>query len=303
MPTETVYGLAADATNDRAVAAIFAAKSRPQFNPLIAHVADVAMAIERVIWSSLAEKLAGDFWPGPLTMVLPRRADCDVSLLASAGQDTLGVRAPNHELARALIRAVGRPLAAPSANRSGAISPTSPQHVRDSLGDRVDWVLDGGACRIGVESTIIRIEDDHATLLRSGGVERAALEEAIGAPLCTPQQTEKPQAPGMLESHYAPTARLRVNARDPRPDEAYLGFGDCARNDTIDLNLSVSGSMIEAAANLFAHLHHLDAACQKSGLTTIAVAPIPSTGLGEAINDRLQRAAAPRQSSTGRADA
>lgn len=294
MPTETVYGLAADATNDTAVARIFEAKGRPQFNPLIVHVADAAMARRFVEWPPLAEKLASRFWPGPLTLVLKRRADCAVSLLASAGLDTLGVRAPAHPVAQALIREAGRPLAAPSANPSGAISPTTAAHVRESLGDKVDMILDGGPCPVGLESTIVKIDGDGAVLLRPGGVARAQIESVAGRKLGAPSQASAPQAPGMLASHYAPQTPLRLNARAPCDGEAYLGFGDAGSAGPLALNLSASASLQEAAANLFAYLRTLDKLCARRGLRAIAVAPIPSAGLGEAINDRLNRAAAPR---------
>ncbi len=294
MPTETVYGLAADATNDAAVARIFEAKGRPQFNPLIVHVAGADMAARYVEFSPVAEKLTRAFWPGPLTLVLPRRADCAISLLASAGLDTLGVRAPNHDIAQALISAVGGPLAAPSANPSGAISPTFADHVRDGLGDKVDKILDGGPCPVGVESTIVKIEGDAVTLLRPGGVAREAIEQIIGGPLSEAPHTDNPQAPGMLASHYAPHAPLRLDAPAPEPNEAFLGFGKVSTGEPFTLNLSASGDLTEAAANLFAYLHALDRIAATHGLKGIAAAPIPMAGLGEAINDRLVRAAAPR---------
>lgn len=294
MPTETVYGLAADATNDAAVARIFEAKGRPAFNPLIVHVADAAMARRFVEWPPLADRLAKKFWPGPLTLVLERRADCAVSLLASAGLDTLGVRAPDHPLAQALIKATDRPLAAPSANRSGAISPTTPGHVRGSLGDKVDMVLDGGACPVGLESTVVKIDGDKVVLLRPGGIARADIEAVAGQALQAASKRSSPEAPGMLTSHYAPRALLRLNANASGENEAFLGFGDAAGEGPFALNLSPAGDLREAAANLFAFLHKLDALCTERGLSEIAVAPIPAEGLGEAINDRLNRAAAPR---------
>ena len=293
VPTETVYGLAADATNDEAVARIFEAKERPQFNPLIIHVADLAMAKSYAEFTPLAEKLATAFWPGPLTLVLPRQNN-EVSLLVSAGLETIAIRMPAHDLAQSLIKAVARPLAAPSANRSGTISPTEPGHVRASLGDKVQMILDGGPSSIGLESTIIKVDGDNATLLRSGGLSRQEIETVIGKPLLQSTNAEKPQAPGMLASHYAPNAKMRLNAQSPKGGEAFLGFGDTSTNDKSALNLSETGDLREAAANLFRYLHTLDALAQKHGFETIAVAPIPNDGLGEAINDRLQRAAAPR---------
>lgn len=294
IPTETVYGLAADATDDSAVARIFEAKGRPRFNPLIAHLADRAMAAKYADISPLAEKLIDAFWPGALTLVLPRRADCGLSLLVSAGLDTVALRAPNHPAAQALIAAAGRPLAAPSANRSGSVSPTQADHVRQSLGDAVDLVLDGGPCSVGVESTIVKVDGDRAVLLRPGGVARADIEAVVGAPLEAAPTTDKPEAPGMLTSHYAPAAPLRLNAARPNENEAFLGFGENAGDGEAALNLSPAGDLREAAANLFAYMRRLDALCAEHGLAGIAAAHIPSTGLGEAINDRLTRAAAPR---------
>jgi L-threonylcarbamoyladenylate synthase len=295
MPTETVYGLAADATIDTAVARIFAAKGRPQFNPLIVHVTGADMAARYVEFPPVAERLAAAFWPGPLTLVLPRKADSAISLLASAGLDTIAVRAPNHKIAQALINAVGGPLAAPSANPSGAISPTCAQHVRDGLGDKVDMVLDGGPCVVGIESTIVKVEEDAVFLLRPGGVVREAIERVVGKPLSNPPHTDNPQAPGMLASHYAPRAPLRLNATAPKPGEAFLDFGKTAEQGPNVLNLSSKGDITEAAANLFAYLRTLDALCTEHGLSRIAAAQIPMEGLGEAINDRLVRAAAPKE--------
>lgn len=293
MPTETVYGLAADATNDKAVARIYEAKGRPQFNPLIIHVADTDMAQRYVKFPPLAEKLSTAFWPGPLTLVLPRRADSDLSLLVSAGLETVAVRAPNHPLAQALIRKTGRPLAAPSANRSGSISPTRASHVRDSLGDRVDLILDGGPCPVGLESTIVKVDGDRAILLRPGGAAREDIERVTGAALTMQKGGDRPEAPGMLASHYAPRAKLRMNVETPAPGEAFLAFGAGPEHPHM-LNLSKTGDPTEAAANLFAHLRALDALCTEHGLKGIAAAHIPPEGLGEAINDRLARAAAPR---------
>ena len=285
-PTETVYGLGADATNDLAVARIYEAKGRPQFNPLIAHVAEVDAALALAEFSEAALALAARFWPGPLTLVLPRKAGCPVSLLASAGLPSIALRVPQHSLALELIRETGRPIVAPSANPSGRISPTTAAHVREGLGTKVDMVLDGGRCAVGLESTIVSLLDDTPRLLRAGGLARDKIEQVLGrsleAALAGPLH-----APGQLESHYAPHARLRLNATDWHVGEARLGFG------AVDapLNLSPKGDVVEAAANLFSMLHQLDA----EGSSTIAVAPIPVIGLGEAINDRLHRAAAPRE--------
>ena len=307
MPTETVYGLAADATNDKAVARIFEAKGRPQFNPLIIHVASAEMAKRYVEVSPLAEKLMAEFWPGPLTLVLPRtqpplipahagtqkaEAGSEISLLVSAGLDTIAVRMPRHDIARALIEAAGRPLAAPSANRSGTISPTRAEHVADSLGGKVDMILDGGPSPVGVESAIVKIEGETATLLRPGGIAREGIERVLGRKL--EAATGGIEAPGMMTSHYAPDAKLRLNACDQKAGEAFLGFGKIAGQGPAALNLSERGDPAEAAANLFAHLRALDRLAGTHGLKTIAVAPVPMEGLGEAINDRLARAAAPR---------
>lgn len=294
IPTETVYGLAADATNDRAVARIFEIKGRPSFNPLIIHVADLDMARRHVEFHPLAEKLAKAFWPGPLTLVLPRKKESEISLLASAGLDTLAVRAPKGAFAQGLIKESGRPLAAPSANRSGSISPTTAEHVCESLGDRVRLILDGGRCGVGVESTIVKIDGERAILLRPGGVSRAEIERVIGKRLEAPASAII-EAPGMLASHYAPRAALRLDAAAPEKGEAFLGFGAVAAPGPAALNLSETGNLIEAAANLFADLRALDAICAEQGLRGVAVAPVPNEGLGEAINDRLQRAAAPRK--------
>ena len=284
-PTETVYGLGADASNDHAVAKIYHAKGRPQFNPLIVHIADVQTARRFVQWSELADQLAHAFWPGPLTLVLPRKKEARLSDLLSAGLPTVAIRVPNHPVAKALLEQFGGAVAAPSANPSGQISPTSAAHVRSGLEGRIDAIVDAGHCTVGLESTIIRLEDT-AVLLRPGGVAAEDIENEIGRPVHIQTTVEKITAPGQLQSHYAPRTQVRLNADNWRPDEARLGFGavDC------DLNLSLSADLIEAAANLFGHLHRLDA----KGKAMIAVSPIPQTGLGLAINDRLQRAAAPR---------
>jgi len=282
-PTETVYGLGADATNSDAVLKIYETKGRPRFNPLIVHVTDVAMARRYVSFSPLAEALAR-FWPGPLTLVLPRRPEAGLSDIVTAGLDTVGVRVPNHPLALELIGAAGVPLAAPSANPSGKLSPTTAEQVRRAFGGRVP-VLDGGPCMAGVESTILAVEGGTVTQLRAGALARAEIERAIGQPVAVAAEGAAVASPGMLASHYAPNAALRLNARAAEPGEAYLGFGP----GEATLNLSAEGDLHEAARNLFAMLHELD-----TRATRIAVAPIPRTGLGEAINDRLKRAAAPR---------
>lgn len=288
-PTETVYGLGADATNGRAVAAIFAAKGRPRFNPLIVHVKDVAQGQEFAIFSPLAGKLAEAFWPGALTLVLPRRAGCRLSHLVSAGLETVAMRAPSHPVAARLIAEAGVPLAAPSANRSGAVSATSAAHVAESLRGQVNLVLDGGATPIGIESTVIGFDDSRPVLLRPGAVARAVIEKITGPLGASISGTIA--SPGRLASHYAPRATLRLNAQDASADEALLAFGPAAPAARRTLNLSPRGDLAEAAANLFAMLRSLDA----DGATTIAVMPIPFDGLGEAINDRLIRAAAPRE--------
>jgi L-threonylcarbamoyladenylate synthase len=282
-PTETVYGLGADATNSDAVLKIYETKGRPRFNPLIVHVADLAMAETLAEFSPLERKLA-TLWPGPLTLVLPRKPDAGLSDIATAGLDTVGIRIPDHPLAQELIRAANRPLAAPSANPSGKLSPTTAEQVLRGFGGRVP-VLDGGPADAGVESTILAVTGYTVTQLRAGALPREEAEALIGQPIAVAQEGGPITAPGMLSSHYAPNARLRIHVEHPEPGEAYLSFGD--RPGT--LNLSPSGDLREAARNLFSMLHQLDAEAPR-----IAVAPIPDTGLGEAINDRLKRAAAPR---------
>jgi L-threonylcarbamoyladenylate synthase len=290
-PTETVYGLGADSTNDTAVVRIFAAKQRPQFNPLISHVADVEAAFRLGAFSKNAEKLAAAIWPGPLTIVVERRKDCPISLLCSAGLSSVALRVPSHPLALELLRSVDRPIAAPSANRSGRISPTTADHVRASLGDAVDMILDGGPSVVGVESTVVRFMDDGPYILRTGGVARETIENILGREVMTPMRYNADlHSPGQLESHYAPQALLRLNAAAPEFGEAYLGFGEYSHGPW---TLSKTGELQEAAANLFKMLHAID----DSSLEHIAVAPIPMKGLGEAINDRLTRAAAPRPKS------
>jgi L-threonylcarbamoyladenylate synthase len=289
-PTETVYGLGADATDGRAVAAIYEAKGRPSFNPLIAHVAttEAAFALGRFNADALA--LARAFWPGPLTLVVPVAPGEAIADLARAGLDTLGLRVPSHPVAMALLAAAGRPVAAPSANLSGHVSPTTAAHVLADLEGRIDAVVDGGATDVGVESTIIACLDGPPVLLRPGGVPRDAVEAVIGRPLAS-AAGEATIAPGMLASHYAPKAAIRLDATGIEPGEALLAFGPEAPSVAADvLNLSPTGDLAEAAANLFRHLRRLDA----SGTRRIAVMPIPAEGLGEAIRDRLARAAAPR---------
>jgi L-threonylcarbamoyladenylate synthase len=291
-PTETVYGLGADATNGEAVARLYAAKGRPRFNPLIAHVADARAALSLARFSDDARLLAGVFWPGPLTLVLPKQDGCPVSELATAGLDSIAVRVPDHTIARDLLKAFGKPVVAPSANQSGHVSPTIAQHVLADLDGRIDLIVDGGPASVGVESTIVSCLGT-PTLLRPGGIPRDAIERVLGHPLDVADlpSEEAPLAPGMLASHYAPASPLRLNAVDVRLGEALLAFGaDAPAGVASTLNLSASGDLVEAAANLFSHLRMLDA----SRATAIAVMPIPSEGLGEAINDRLARAAAPR---------
>lgn len=291
-PTETVYGLGGDATNERAVAAIFAAKGRPSFNPLIVHVPDLASVEPWAILDDRAVELAQQYWPGPLTLVLPRRPGTALSLLVSAGLDSVAIRIPSHPVALALLRAVGRPVAGPSANRSGAVSPTTPQHVLESLGDRVRMVLAGGKCQVGVESTVLDLTGPQATLLRPGAVLPEEMERLIGPVRLSQGDAEAPKSPGQLASHYAPNAAVRLNADRAEPDEAFLTFGPdrFVPGGSTRLNLSLESDLDEAAANLFAYLRQLD----QSGAARIAVMPIPEVGLGVAINDRLRRAAAPR---------
>ncbi len=285
VPTETVYGLAGDARSGEAVAAIYAAKGRPSFNPLIAHVRGFAMAEEIAIFSPLARKLAIAFWPGPLTMVLPKAPNAPIASLMTAGLPTIAVRAPSHAVIRALINAVGRPLAAPSANASGAISATRADHVARSLDGRIELVLDGGATEIGIESTIVAVEEDRLRLLRPGSVTAEMLRDAAGIEVET-AATGAIEAPGQMASHYAPSKPVRLDAIEARPGEVLIGFGPIEG----DASLSPSGNLNEAAARLFDLLHAADA----GNAAVIAVAPIPDEGLGLAINDRLRRAAAPR---------
>jgi L-threonylcarbamoyladenylate synthase len=293
LPTETVYGLAGDATDPTAVARIYAAKGRPSFNPLIAHLPDITAARRQGLFDANALALARAFWPGPLTLVVPASASTMVCDLARAGLDNVALRVPASPLARAVLEAVARPVAAPSANRSGRISPTSAQHVIDELDGLIDAVLDGGPATVGVESTIVACLSGAPRLLRPGGITQAQIEAVTGREIVTRSETSGIIAPGMLASHYAPQAKLRLEAISAAADEAFLAFGPvpAAANAALQiLSLSPSGDLIEAASNLFGHLRLLDA----TGVRSIAVAPVPAAGIGEAINDRLARAASPR---------
>jgi L-threonylcarbamoyladenylate synthase len=292
-PTETVYGLGADATNAQAIARLYLAKGRPSFNPLIAHVADLAAARGIAKFDANAEKLAARFWPGPLTLVLPRAIDCPVAELATAGLETIAVRVPAHLIARDILLSFGKPVVAPSANVSGHVSPTTAQHVEADLAGKIDLIVDGGPANVGLESTIVGCFE-RPMLLRPGGLARGEIEAALGCKLVDLPQHEsaaQPLAPGMLASHYAPRSPVRLNATTIEPGEALLAFGSSAvagvDKAAAVLNLSGSGDLVEAAANLFHHLRELDA----KAAMQIAVMPIPNEGLGEAINDRLRRAA------------
>ncbi len=288
-PTETVYGLGADATNDIAVAKIFDAKGRPHFNPLIVHLPDLESATDIARFDKHAENLSHEFWPGALTLVLPRIAGSALSLLVSAGLPTVAIRIPAHEGARMFLRAAGCPIAAPSANRSGHISPTTAQHVSEAFGDEVATILDGGPCRIGVESTVLDLSGGDPMLLRPGGVPIEELEQVLGRTLPTADATDnRPRGPGMAGPHYRPSIPLHLDATTHRPGEALLGFGP---TEAATLNLSETGDLREAAANLFAHLHALD----RGSFSAITAMPIPDHGLGRAINDRLRRAAMPHE--------
>ncbi len=297
-PTETVYGLGADATQGEAVAAIFEAKKRPQFNPLIVHVADLTVASKLAYITDTALRIAETFWPGPLTLVLKQRPDNGLNSLVSAGLDTIALRMPDHPIARSLLVAADRPLAAPSANRSGHVSPTQAQHVADDLQDSVAMILDGGPTSVGIESTIIDASSERHVMLRSGAIPGRDIEQALGIKLVRPLAADqlKPTSAGQLNSHYAPRAAVRLNiTHDFAPGEGILAFGpfEELRHRAVQgpfVNLSEKGDLKEAAANLFASLRKLD----NTGVTSIAVTPIPEQGLGEAINDRLTRAAAPR---------
>lgn len=285
-PTETVYGLGADARNDEAVAGIYAAKGRPSFNPLIIHVDSVKAAEKYCQFTPEARRLAQAFWPGAMTLVLPLRAESGISKLVTAGLDTVAVRVPDHPVGGALLKAFGAPVAAPSANPSGRISPTAAAHVMGGLAGRIAAVVDGGACEVGLESTIIGCAGA-PVLMRAGGLPVEAVEACLGYPLQTEEDPHAPKSPGQLLSHYAPRGRVRLNVTLPEAGEILLGFGDV---EGAALNLSPSGDLTEAAASLFAALHRLD----DEGAERIAVSPIPDHGLGRAINDRLRRAAAPR---------
>jgi len=287
-PTETVYGLGANALDGTAVAKVFAAKERPRFNPLIVHVPDLATAERYAVFDATAQKLAETFWPGPLSLVLPKRKDCGIAELVTAGLDTIALRAPNHPVAQALLAAAKLPLAAPSANRSGRISPTTASHADAELGVLPAMILDGGACARGIESTVVRVEGDKTVILRLGAVPREQIEAVLGQTIPLAKEDAAIASPGQLERHYAPDTPLRLGATNIRPGEALLAFGPNAPQGALTtINLSASGDLQEAAANLFASLRTLD----ESGAKAIAVMPIPDHGLGEAINDRLRRAA------------
>jgi len=289
-PTETVYGLGGDATSDRAVAAIYAAKGRPSFNPLIVHVGSFAAASRLVEVTPHAEILARRFWPGALTLVLPRKAHCGLSLLVSAGLDSAAIRVPQHPAAQALLSISGLPLAAPSANPSGKMSPTRAEHVAASLGDKVAMIIDGGPCKVGLESTVVSLLQATPRILRPGGITAEQLGEAMQMTVEAGSESGPLHSPGQLESHYAPILPLRLNADSVGEGEALLAFGARPPRAGLVRNLSAGGDLEEAAANLFAMLRELD----RPDFSRIAVMPIPETGLGVAINDRLRRAAAPR---------
>ena len=295
-PTETVYGLGADATNGLAAAGIFAAKGRPVFNPLIVHVATAAEAFELTAANATARALADAFWPGPLTLVVARLEDCPFADIVTAGLPTVAIRCPGHPVALELLRQARCPVAAPSANRSGGVSPTTAQHVAADFGDAVPFIVDGGATRVGVESTIIDVSGKDPVLLRPGGLLSEEIARVLGRPVgvAQPLADRAPTAPGQLASHYAPRATVRLDATSIEPGEALLAFGPVAPAGAAyaaaAINLSPAGDLVEAAANLFAALRALDA----TGAPTIAAQPIPATGLGAAINDRLGRASAPR---------
>ena len=294
IPTETVYGLAADATDPLAITRIYEMKGRPRFNPLICHMADLAMAERHAVFDLLSRRIAEAFWPGPLTLIVPVRPESPIHPLARAGLDTVGIRVPTG-IAGRLIAAFGRPLAAPSANTSGRISPTTARHVAEDFGDRLELVLDGGPTTVGLESTILKVEGETIRLLRPGGLDAADVERVIGRPVTRGDKAGATiEAPGMLASHYAPEAPVRLDAGDVKPGEALIRFGGTPLpgegEAALVLDLSPSGNLAEAAANLFGYMKTADAA----GARSIAFSPIPMTGLGEAINDRLQRAAAPR---------
>jgi len=287
-PTETVYGLGANALDARAVAKVFAAKERPRFNPLIVHVPGLAAAERYAVVNDMARRLAEAFWPGPLSLVLSKRPACGIADLVSAGLDTIALRAPAHPVAQALLAEVKLPIAAPSANRSGRISPTTAAHVEAELGDRPAIILDGGPCPLGIESTVVSVVGGEPGLLRPGALPREAIELVLGGPLAMAKTNHRGASPGQLATHYAPSTKLRLGATTVTSNEALLAFGpDVPHGAGVTINLSASGNLEEAAAKLFGALRELD----QAGARTIAVMPIPAQGLGEAINDRLQRAA------------
>lgn len=296
-PTETVYGLGADATNDDAVKAIYKAKGRPSHNPLIVHITSLEQAFEYGIFDDRAKKLAANFWPGPLSLIVKRQPNCALSPLVSAGGDTVALRMPAHPISRQLLEAANVPVAAPSANLSGGISPTLPQHVKQSLGDKIFMLIDGGACLVGVESSVISVlPNQDVKILRPGSINAETLSKTLNQTVEFESQSKQPNetliSPGLLSSHYAPHVKLRINVQNPNPNEAYLAFG--THNFTgHSLNLSQTADLIEAAQNLFAMLHALDAYCMQHKCS-IAIAPIPNQAIGIAINDRLARAAAPK---------
>ena len=300
-PTETVYGLGANACDDNAVANIFETKGRPNFNPLIIHVADLHMAMQYGKFNHMARMIAQKLWPAALTLVVPLKANNKLSKLVTAGLETIAIRIPAHDAAIKLLRQCAMPIAAPSANISGKLSPTNAKHVNNSLGDKIDIILDGGDCKIGLESTIIDCSSDNISLLRHGGVTITEIENIIKKPILIPNNNDdideiSPKSPGQLKSHYAPMAKIRLNVKKPLDGEKYLGFGNCCP-DAI-LNLSPDSDLKQAAANLFNMLHDLDIMPNSDMINDkdniIAIAPIPNNGIGIAINDRLSRAAAPR---------
>lgn len=289
-PTETVYGLGADATNSDAIAKIFSAKNRPSFNPLIIHLPNTQMVEKYVELSQLTKDLSNIFWPGPFTMVLPLKKNSGISTLITAGLETVAIRVPSHPVAHTLLNEFNGPMAAPSANKSGQISPTTAQHVDQEFGDELELIIDGGPCDNGLESTIVKVVYDQLTILRPGNVTVEEIQEKIEVKIVTDTQpTDNPIAPGQLKSHYAPNANVRLNVINPEMNEAYLAFGDTNQVENM-LNLSPSGDLEEAASNLFSMMRSLD----QLNLKTISVAPIPKSGVGVAINDRLERAAAPK---------
>ena len=287
-PTETVYGLGANALDARAIAKVFAGKERPRFNPLIVHVPGLEAAERYAVMNDTAWRLAEAFWPGPLSLVLKKRPACGIADLVIAGLDTIALRAPAHPVAQALLEAAQLPIAAPSANRSGRVSPTTAAHVQAELGERPAMILDGGPCPLGIESTVVSVIEPEPGLLRPGALPREAIELVLGAPLLAANANHRGASPGQLETHYAPSTKLRLGATGVSSSEALLAFGpEAPQGARVTINLSASGNLEEAAVKLFAALRELD----QTGATAIAVMPIPAHGLGEAINDRLQRAA------------